>query len=114
MSTTKHFLPCMMSAALMLAGCGTRVPDIQENPWESDPNRLVEAIVESIRCEIRQAVIYVISKDSTNPKILIPGPHTAWLYNDWGAQIQVTLTVDEQSALSPSGSYFPNIFTLLG
>jgi hypothetical protein len=114
MSTTKHFLPCMMSAALMLAGCGSRVPDIQENPWESDPNRLVEAIVESIRCEIRQAVIYVIAKDSANHKILEPGQHTAWLYNNWGAQIQITLITDEQSALSPSGSHSPNIFTLLG
>jgi hypothetical protein len=103
-----------MGVVLILAGCGTRVPDLQENPWASDPNRLVEAIVESINCEIRQAVIYVISKDSPHPEIPDPGPHTAWLYNDWGAQIQITLTTDEQSALSPSGSYSPNIFTLIG
>lgn len=114
MSSTKYVPPVLIGIALVLGGCGTYVPNIQENPWASDPNRLVEAIVESIQCEIRQAVIYVISKDSTNPKILNPGPHTAWLFNDWGAQVQITLTVDEQSALSPSGSYFPNIFTLFG
>jgi hypothetical protein len=110
----KHILPLAMGIVLTLAGCGLRVPDIQENPWESDPNRLVEAIVESIHCEIIQAVIYVVSQDSMNPKILEPGRHTAWLYNNWGAQIQITLKTDEQSALSPSGLYSPSIFTLLG
>lgn len=98
---------------LMFAGCGTYVPNIEE-PWTSQPNRLVEAIVESIHCEIRQAVIYVISHDSTNSKILNPSPRTSWLYNDWGAQIQITLTVDEQGSLNPSGSYLPKIFNLFG
>jgi hypothetical protein len=113
MSTTKHFLPCMMSAALMLAGCGTRVPNIQENPWASDPNRLVEAIVSSIHCEIINAVVYVINEDRatywSNPQ---QGLKADWL-NKWGAQIQITLTTDEQGSLGPSGSYSPNIFTLL-
>jgi hypothetical protein len=90
------------------------VPNIQENPWASDPNRLVEAIVESIHCEIRGAITYVMNTERqnywTNPQ---QGLKANWL-NDWGAQIQVTITTDEQSALSPSGSYSPNIFTLLG
>jgi hypothetical protein len=114
MPKTKHVLLFVVGIALVLGGCGTYVPNIQENPWAPDANRLVEAIVESIHCEIIQAVIYVVSHDSMNPKILEPGRHTAWLYNNWGAQIQITLKTDEQSALSPSGSYSPNIFNLLG
>jgi hypothetical protein len=101
----------------MLPGCGTYVPNIQENPWASDPNRLVEAIVASIHCEIKNAVTYVINTDRLNywdPATHNPSLKADWLLNDWGAQLQITLTTDEQSALSPSGSYSPNIFTLLG
>ena len=113
MSGTKHILPLVTGIALMLTGCGTYVPNIQENPWASDPNRLVAAIVTSIHCEIINAVVYVINADRanywSNPQ---QGLKADWL-NKWGAQIQITLTTDERSALSPSGSYSPNIFTLL-
>jgi hypothetical protein len=112
--SAKHILPLATGVFLTLAGCGTYVPNIQENPWASDPNRLVQAIVESIHCEVINAVVYVINEDRatywSNPQ---QGLKADWL-NKWGAQMQITLTTDEQSSLSPSGSYSPNIFTLLG
>jgi hypothetical protein len=118
MTPTKHILPAI-GIALTVAGCGTYVPEIQENYWYPDPNRLVEAIIQSIHCEIRNAVTAVINEDrwnywnslhSTYPQPL----QAAWL-NDWGAQMQITLSVDEQSSFSPSGLYSPmKIFFLNG
>jgi hypothetical protein len=102
----KQLLPLAIAVILSLAGCGTYVPNIQENPWASDPNRLVQAIVQSIHCEMKDAVIFIRQHDTEMA--------TDWLFNDWGAQIQLSLTTDEQSGLGPSGKYSPNIFTLFG
>ena len=103
----------------MLGGCGTYVPEIQENPWASDPDRLVVAIVGSIHCELRNAVTYVINSDRWRCwKRGLPLAAN-WL-NDWGTQVTITLTTDEQSSFNPSGSYISilhpmtSIFTLLG
>ena len=97
----------------MVAGCGTYVPEIQEIPG-ADSERLVQAIVGSIKCEIKDAIVWVINDDRTNALTYAQPINTNWLL-DWGAQIQVTLQVNEQSTISPSGLYFPmNIFFLGG
>ena len=97
----------------MVAGCGTYVPAIQEIPG-ADSERLVQAIVGSIKCEIKDAVVWLINDDRTNALLYKQPRTTDWLL-DWGAQVQVTLQVNEQSAISPSGLYFPmNIFFLNG
>ena len=108
----KHILPVAMGAVLILAGCGLRVPDIQENPWSLEAERLVQAIAGSIHCEIRRSVFNVINSnratywDAVRRGERPPPPEADWL-NDWGAQVQIQLTVDELSALSTSGSYSP-------
>jgi len=113
MTTTRHVLPLVIGIALMLAGCGTYVPEIQEIPG-ADSERLVQAIVGSIKCEIRDAVVWVINDDRTNALLYKQPRNTDWLLG-WGAQLQLTLQVNEQSAISPSGLYFPmNIFFLGG
>ena len=113
MTTTRHVLPLVIGIALMVAGCGTYVPEIQEIPG-ADSERLVQAIVGSIKCEIKDAIVWVINDDRTNALTYAQPINTNWLL-DWGAQIQVTLQVNEQSTISPSGLYFPmNIFFLGG
>jgi hypothetical protein len=105
MSTTTHILPLAMGLALTLAGCGTYVPEIQEIPGDQAGGQLlVRAIARSIHCEIKDAVAYVVGTE----------PLAHWLLG-WGAQMQITLTIDEQSSFSPSGLYSPmSIFSLLG
>ena len=99
----KHILPLAMGVVLTLAGCGTYVPNIQENPWSYEAQRLVQAITGSINCEIRKAVFNVITSNT---------PEADWL-KSWGAQVQIQLTIDESSAFSPSGLYSPiHIFFL--
>jgi hypothetical protein len=113
--STKHVLPFMIGIALMFSGCGTYVPEIQEIPGDqADGQLLVQAIVRSIHCEIKDAVAYVIGAEDEDATKFHRPSLADWLL-DWGAQTQITLTVDEQSTLSPSGLYSPiNIFSLLG
>lgn len=113
MVATKHVLPVMIGAALMVAGCGTYVPEIQEIPG-ADSQRFVQAIVASIKCEIKDAVVWVINDDRRNATTLKQSLNADWLLS-WGAQIQVTLQVNEQSSFGPSGMYSPmQLFFLLG
>jgi len=112
MSATKHVLPLLIGIALTLGGCGTYVPSIQENPWSLEAERLVQAIAGSIHCEIRRSVFNVINSNRAAYWGAVrrgerpPPPEAEWL-EDWGAQIQIQLTVDELGALGPSGSYSP-------
>jgi len=101
-----------MGIVLTLAGCGTYVPEIQENPWSHDVAALIQAIAYSIHCELRNSVVDVKYEDlkfeSKNGRLI-----AGWL-DDWGAQVTLTLTIDESTALSPSGIYSPTkIFSLL-
>jgi hypothetical protein len=97
---------------LTLAGCGLRVPEVQENPWSLEAQRLVQAIAGSIHCEIRRSVFNVITSNRAAYWAAVrgggrpPPPEADWL-TDWGAQIQIQLTTDELSTLIPSGSYSP-------
>ena len=63
---------------------------------------------------LKDAIVYINDGDidlSRNPKH--PQPRQAeWLLG-WGAQVQISLTVDEQSTFSPSGLWSPmKIFSL--
>jgi hypothetical protein len=115
MPASVHVLPLIICIGLLLTGCGTYVPEIQEiSSDQADGQLLVQAIVRSIHCEIKDAVTYVIAGDEEDAKKMHRPPLADWLLG-WGAQIQITLTIDEQSSLSPSGFYSPmNIFSLFG
>jgi uncharacterized protein YjbI with pentapeptide repeats len=102
--TTRRMVECTANASTALSGCTPNVPDIQENPRALDPNRLVEAIVASVHCEIRNAVVFVINADKANYQY--NQELTADWLNKWGAQIQISLTSNEQGPLSPSSALF--------
>jgi hypothetical protein len=106
MFTTKHIQPLVIGIALMLAGCGTYVPEIQENPWSKEGERLVQAIAGSIQCELRKAVFDVINPNRDGTNATHVASEADWL-KSWGAQVQIQLTVDELGSISPSGSYSP-------
>jgi hypothetical protein len=101
----------------MIAGCGTFVPEIQEFPGSSvDGQLLVHAIVNSIHCEIRNAVTYVIDQDKKVAQLNHGIRSAAWL-EKWGAQVGLTLTVEEKTSVNPTSVLTPvgpltTIFTL--
>jgi hypothetical protein len=115
----KHIFPAII-IGLMLTGCGLRVPEIQENPWnEVGAELLVQKIVQSIHCEFEKLASYIRGKDiEIQRKVFektgfVQPLSTDWLLG-WGAQMQISLTVDEKSTLSPSGSWSPMKVFFLG
>jgi len=107
------------SIALALAGCGTFVPEIQEFPYDStDGELLVHAIVVSVHCELRNAIATVINNDLLAAKRNKGARQAAYLDN-WGAQLALTLQVEEKTTLNPTAAWTPHsaltsIFTLNG
>jgi hypothetical protein len=105
-----------LAAALAVTGCGTRVPEIRDfpnNQNEAQNDALVHAIIVSIHCELEDAVTDVINERDFNKK-------SAEAYDKflktWGAQVALTLRLDEQTSVSPSGLFgLPHAaFSLVG
>jgi hypothetical protein len=112
-------------AFLVLAGCGLVVPDIKEI-WDKDipapdPNvpkvtgaaQIEYEIEEKIFCELREGVQeaqhYYVIKYGTARKGLFPP--------NWGAQVALSLEVDETSALTPGVTFnqvLPNAVNVFG
>jgi len=104
-------------AALGVTGCGTYVPDLQEFYQTKTEARLrVGALVQHLECEVITAVQSVLLEDEDLveyrkaaglPKATV----LDWL-KKWAAQITLTLTVAEKSALNPNltlNKYLPNV-----
>lgn len=100
-----------------LSGCGTYVPEIAE-VWDGpDGTKELEFnIKKSVFCEIRKAV------KSINIVETVDGKPTEYLPKNWGAQVTLSLTVDEISSLNPGVTFntpmipgtvfFPNNITV--
>lgn len=87
--------------ACVLASCGTFVPGFGELYDTVMPDALISALIEHVHCEVKGQVEFLILEDlelapGQNP----PGRRLQWL-DDWGAQLTLTLTVDEKTTLNP-------------
>ncbi len=109
-----------LTVSLLVAGCGTYVPGLEE-PLSSpaDGQLLVQSIVQNIDCEVRNAIGDIIRQDKKDVQTgFAKSRKTAWLDN-WGVQTALTLQVNERGALNPSTKWLPPspesaIFTLAG
>lgn len=102
---------------ILLSGCGTVVPDIQEF-WgtPNDASEKVEQISSQVVCELRRAVQKVLWEDkhrnvvvSADP--LAPQPHFQhldWFEHTWGVQVTLNLNIAENSGVSPGISFVKN------
>lgn len=101
-------LQSLILAPLALGGCGTFVPDIQEFPGSStDGQLLVRSIVETIRCEVQDAVKAIIRQDqSLVTSGLNPARSAPW-FDRWGVQAGLVLSVEEKTTLNPTALYNP-------
>lgn len=104
----------LAAGILLLGGCGTYVPNIQEFPGDTvDGQLFVQKIVQNINCEITDAVRYVVEQDKKLPR------RTAAWFEDWGVQTTLTLTMDEKGSVNPVVNWMPPspasaIFNLAG
>jgi hypothetical protein len=80
-----------LSIGVLLAGCGLRVPPIQEVGDRAEGQRFVDAVVSNIKCELRGAFNDL---RESYPK--------GTFIDKWGVQTTLTLTYDENGALAPS------------
>jgi hypothetical protein len=89
----------------VLFGCGTYVPEIQENPLANAAERsdFIQAIVRNVRCEVQDAVVrlYADNRD------IDPYNRNLKWFDSWAAQISLTLTIDEKGALNPTANILP-------
>jgi hypothetical protein len=95
-------------AAVSLAGCGTRVPDMQLFDHSEDAEGNAEnVIVTNVVCELRLGVAKALHDFD-----MAGGRHNdvSWLAG-WGATVTLKITVDEKGAFNPSltpNVVFPN------
>jgi hypothetical protein len=114
MLKSKRILPLVTVTALALPGCGTAVPEIQEFPGKpSDGRELVREIVHSVRCEITNAIISVAGRKYPDGR-RDAGTQQAAFLDGWGAEVALTLTIDEKSTLSPNDVWIPSSIFSLG
>jgi len=101
------FVALLIAGAPALAACGTYVPAIQD--FSADPvsdRQLVQAIVQNVTCEVRDAVNHLYEKMKNRPHLFL---------DTWGAQITLNLAVEEKSEVNPTAAWFPNtVFSLIG
>ncbi|HEY2619140.1 MAG TPA: hypothetical protein VGI78_17500 [Acetobacteraceae bacterium] len=88
--------------ALMLVGCGTSVPEIQDIGDSAAGQQLVQAIVTNITCEVQDGINRIYKHR-----------HSTFL-DSWGVQIMLNLTIEEKGSVSPSLNYFPTTMFVLG
>jgi hypothetical protein len=105
MSAMRWIVP--LGTALLLNGCGLSVPEIQENPFApGDGQLMVQAIVQSVRCEMIHALKDVWINDHENAKKYHQHPVTDFLLN-WGTEMTLTLTIEEKSSFGPTVLWSP-------
>jgi hypothetical protein len=102
-----HRIGLLLLIVSALGGCGIGVPEIQENPFTpGDGQLMVQAIVQSVRCELIDAVKDVRDKDIEFAHKYKQKRVTDFLLQ-WGAQMTLTLTIDEKSTLAPNTVWMP-------
>jgi hypothetical protein len=103
----KSVFPLIFGLTIGVSGCGTYVPEIQD-VWRGDADGgrvYVRDIVENVRCNVSKAFRDLYDQEATIPNER--GLKDIAFLNDWGAQITLNLTVDEQGAVSPTGNLTP-------
>jgi len=95
-----------LAISVALGGCGLYVPNIVEFPGDSvSEQQLVQKIIQAVTCELRDAVNNFYDKQQRQHLFI----------DAWGAQLTLTLTVEEKSELNPTALWTPNtIFSLFG
>jgi hypothetical protein len=103
MSAIRISVPAV--AGLLLASCGTYVPDIQEPPFgQVAQQQLVQAIVTSVHCEVINAVVDFYNDAKRYPDLR----PIARNMSTWGVQMALTLKTRENSVANPTGVWAPN------
>jgi hypothetical protein len=83
------------------------VPSLHEFYDSNDSDTMIEALIEHVQCEVKDAIQFLVLDDKDKAQFdsdmarKSVAPSLTWLYN-WAAQVTLVITVDEKSSLNPS------------
>jgi hypothetical protein len=93
---------------LLLTGCGTSVPEQQDFPMTATQGQiLVNEIIKNVSCEVYDAINYVYNQDAITQEANKDHFSSAKFLDNWGAQLTLTLKVEEKSSVNPSIDFLP-------
>jgi len=105
--------------ALGIGGCGTYVPELREFPnyTQADTQNMIDAIVQSVRCELSRAITSVVDNDISESRLRQSKRTYSDFLGNWGAEVALTFTIVEKSSAAPSVLWAPpspvsSVFTL--
>ena len=109
----------VLGLLLTTTGCGTYVPELREFPnyTQADTQNMISAIVQSVRCELSNAITSVVNNEISEAP-LRRSKRTYYDFLDgWGAEVTLTFTIVEKTAVAPSVLWTPpspasSVFTL--
>lgn len=94
----------LIFSGALLSACGTIVPDTQDFPGSATDQQLLEtAVVQSIHCEVGNAISSLYEKAKQYPDMR---PMTKAL-ETWGMQLTLSLKTEEKGSLSPAVVWSP-------
>lgn len=104
---------------LGLPGCGTVVPSLRDWPANSGPDesRMIGQIVRAVRCQLGASIDEVVQNDHDLAKERPNRKRYSDVFDTWGAEANITITVTDKTGLNPSTLLAPpsppsSIFTL--
>lgn len=108
--TKIRFMIGALASALMLSGCGTYTPllALENNP--DSTAILVNKVVNRVKCELRDGFIAAMKRDLDNAAMQSDHRRRLQWLESWGAEISLTLSVNEKSALAPNAQYTAPLF----
>jgi hypothetical protein len=116
-ASARHAL--VLGLALGASGCGTYVPELREFPnyTQADTQNMIDAIVQSVRCELSRAVTSVVDNDISESRLRQSRRTYSDFLSNWGAEVLLTFTVVEKASGAPSVLWAPpspvsSVFTL--
>jgi hypothetical protein len=97
----------VLVCTLLLTGCGSGTPDIQEF-WGTtdDADHQMQLIIQGVKCELRRAAQIIVALNKEREEV--QGPLLTFM-NTWGADVLFQFTIDEKSALNPVISFTPSL-----
>jgi hypothetical protein len=91
-------------SVLLLSACGTYVPDTQDFPGnQGDQQLLVAAVIQSIHCEVSNAISDIYDKVKKYPAMT----PVAKALDNWGMQLTLSLKTEEKGVLNPTVVWTP-------
>ena len=88
-----------ITAGFLVGGCGLYTPELQDFGDQTSGQQLVQSIIYNVTCEVRDAIDDIYNNPDHARK--------STFLDTWGAQIALSLQVEEKSSTSPVANWLP-------